>query len=99
VLRSQHAYRRHVRDRGPQLIVPAADDIDVARIMAEADTRHVTGSFFFDRPTCVSSMSARSKKSVSVAPRIRQVTVTPVSFISARSANENESTNAWCRYR
>ena len=39
-------------------------------------------------------MSARSKKSVSVAPGMRQVTVTPVSFSSARNANENESMNA-----
>jgi hypothetical protein len=36
-------------------------------------------------------MSARSKKSVSVAPGSRHVTVTPVSFSSARSAKEYES--------
>ena len=39
-------------------------------------------------------MSARAKKSVSVAPGIRQVTVTPVSLSSLRSAYENESMNA-----
>ena len=40
------------------------------------------GSSFLRWPTLVSSMSARSKNSVSVAPGIRQVTVTPVSFSS-----------------
>jgi hypothetical protein len=33
-------------------------------------------------------MPARSKKSVSVAPGIKQVTVTPLSFSSLRSAKE-----------
>src|SRR5215204_2679415 len=41
------------------------------------------GSSFFSVPTLVSIMSARSKKSVSVAPGIRQVTVTPLSLSSA----------------
>ena len=53
------------------------------------------GSSFSCVPTLVSSMSARRKNSVSVAPGIRQVTVTPVSFSSLRRANENESRNAF----
>ena len=40
----------------------------------------------FPVATLVSIMSARSKKSVSVAPGMRHVTVTPLSFNSARSA-------------
>jgi hypothetical protein len=43
-------------------------------------------------------MSARSKKSVSVAPGMRHVTVTPVPFSSAREANENESTKAFVAF-
>jgi hypothetical protein len=39
---------------------------------------------FFGVPTLVSSISARSKKSVSVAPGIRLVTVTPESLRCAR---------------
>jgi hypothetical protein len=53
-----------------------------------------TGSSFFDCPTFVSSIPARSKNSVSVAPGIRHVTVTPLSSSSARSANEKESMKA-----
>ena len=45
-------------------------------------------------PSFVSSKSARSKKSVSVAPGMRHVTVTPLSFNSCRGANEKESRNA-----
>jgi hypothetical protein len=52
------------------------------------------GLSFLPWPTLVSSMSARAKNSVSVAPDIRQVTVTPLSLISARSAKEKESRNA-----
>ncbi len=52
-------------------------------------------SSFLAVPTLVSIMSARSKKSVSVAPGIRQVTVTPVSFSSCRSAKEKLSRNAF----
>ena len=48
------------------------------------------GSSFLPCPILVSSMSARAKNSVSVAPGMRQVTVTPVSLSSARSANEKE---------
>ena len=55
-----------------------------------ADRREV--SFF---PHSVSIMSARSKKSVSLASGMRYVTVTPASFSSARRTNENESTNAF----
>jgi outer membrane receptor protein involved in Fe transport len=53
-----------------------------------------TGSSFFPCATFVSAMPARSKNSVSVAPGIRQVTVTSVSSNSERSANENESMKA-----
>src|SRR5688572_29762716 len=52
------------------------------------------GSSFFDCATLVSMRSARSKKSVSVAPGIRQVTVTPVSLSSLRSAKEKRSRKA-----
>src|SRR5438067_8772952 len=52
------------------------------------------GSSFLPAPIFVSTISARSKNSVSVAPGIRQVTVTPESFSSSRKAKENESMNA-----
>src|SRR5438477_3605622 len=55
----------------------------------------LAGSSFLLCPILVSSMLARSKKSVSVAPGIRQVTVTPEPLSSWRSANENESRNAF----
>ena len=57
-------------------------------------SRPSAGSSFFAWPILVSSMSARSKKSVSVAPGIRQVTVTPLSLSSWRSAKEKLSRNA-----
>ena len=41
------------------------------------------GSSFLACPTLVSSSSARWKNSVSVAPGLRQVTVTPLSLISS----------------
>src|SRR5437773_8403677 len=49
------------------------------------------GSSYFDVPMAVSIMPARSKNLVSVAPGIKQVTLTLVSRSSSRSANENES--------
>ena len=52
------------------------------------------GSSFFEVPTFVSIMSARSKNSVSVAPGMRQVTVMPDSFTSCLSAKEKESMKA-----
>jgi hypothetical protein len=45
------------------------------------------GSAFFDRPTLVSSISARRKNSVSVAPGVRQDTVT----LAARPEEANGS--------
>jgi len=53
------------------------------------------GSSFFAVPTFVSIMSARSKNSVSVAPGMRHVTETPLSFTSWRNANEKLSRNAF----
>lgn len=41
----------------------------------------------------MSRNSARSKNSVSVGPGISEVTVTPVSFNSLRSASENDWMN------
>ena len=52
------------------------------------------GSILASLPSPVSSMSARAKKLVSVGPGMRQVTVTPLSFSSLRSAHENESMKA-----
>ena len=49
---------------------------------------------FFPAPIFVSDIPARSKNSVSVAPGMRQVTVTPESLISLRSAHETESIKA-----
>ena len=51
------------------------------------------GSSLSEAPTFVSSMSARSKNTVSVGPGIREVTVTPVSLSSCRSASANDCTN------
>src|SRR4051794_23878306 len=51
------------------------------------------GSSCLPEPTFVSSMSARSKNSVSVGPGISDVTVTLVSFSSLRSARANDCTN------
>src|SRR4030095_3240837 len=49
-----------------------------------------------DRSSYQAYLRAR-KNSVSVAPGIKQVTVTPVSFNSLRNAKENESMNAFVR--
>ena len=53
------------------------------------------GSSFFACPTFVSSSSARWKNSVSVAPGLRHVTVTPLSLISWFSAAEKLSMKAF----
>ena len=58
----------------------------------EAVTRHVGGIVLVEAPTCVSSMSARSKNSVSTGPGISEVTLTPVSFSSFRSASAKDCT-------
>jgi hypothetical protein len=50
------------------------------------------GSSLSPAPSFVSSMSARSKNSVSVGPGMSDVTVTPVSFSSFRSASANDCT-------
>ena len=51
------------------------------------------GSSFSPAPTFVSRMSARSKNSVSVGPGMSDVTVTPVSSSSLRSASAKDCTN------
>src|ERR1700760_3621904 len=84
-----------VRGRGLHFVFHAADDAPFPFIIAlNPSLATVAGSSFLSAPTLVSSMSARLKKSVSVAPGIRHVTVTPVSRSSSRSAYENESRNA-----
>ena len=50
------------------------------------------GSSFSPAPTFVSRMSARSKNSVSVGPGMSDVTVTPVSSSSLRSASAKDCT-------
>jgi hypothetical protein len=76
--------------------VPAAHDIAFAiHHSLEASRGDIRGIILLTlADPLVSSMSARSKKSVSVAPGIKHVTVTPLSAISARSAKENESRKA-----
>ena len=53
------------------------------------------GSSLSAAPTLVSSMSARSKKLVSVGPGIKEVTVTPVSLSSLRIASAKDCTKAF----
>ena len=48
------------------------------------------GSSFSPAPTFVSSMSARSKNSVSVGPGMSRVMVTPVPFSSLRNARAKD---------
>ncbi|WP_243422561.1 hypothetical protein [Micromonospora globispora] len=60
---------------------------------SKASSATVRGSSFFPWPTRVSSMCARSKKFVSVGPGISDVTVTPVSLSSLRSASANDWLN------
>lgn len=68
----ERARRHDVRDRSLQLVLPARDTSPSLFIIAS-------------KPICAISaaiMSARSKKSVSVAPGMRHVTLTPVSSSS-----------------
>jgi len=73
-------------------------DADTARsspaIRASKPSRATSaGSSLSPAPTFVSSMSARSKNSVSVGPGISAVMVAPVSLSSLRSASANDCTN------
>src|SRR3954449_978296 len=90
------ACRRHQRDRPPAglLCQPMTTSPSPFIIASKPLRATIAGSSFFAVPSFVSSKSARSKKSVSVAPGMRHVTVTPLSFNSCRSANEKESRNA-----
>ena len=63
-------------------------------IASKPDLATSAGSSFACCQTVVSSMSARAKHSVSVAPGMRHVTVTPEGLSSARRAYENESMKA-----
>jgi hypothetical protein len=91
----EHTRRRDMCDRGLKLIVPPRDNVGLAPLMASNPVlATIAGSSFFCCPTLVSSIAARSKNSVSVAPRIRQVTVTPLFFNSWRNANEKLSRSA-----
>jgi hypothetical protein len=88
VLLGKHPCWSDVGDRRLQLVLPAAHDISCSLyhgfkpILATS-----AGSSFFAWPTLVSSMSARSKKSVSVAPGIGQVMVTPLSCLRRRQVS------------
>jgi len=55
----------------------------------------IRGSSFSACPTLVSSIPARSKNSVSVAPGIRHDTLTPEPSSSFRKAKENELMKAF----
>src|SRR5437868_2176926 len=92
----EHVRGSHQRDRRTQFVVPAGHNVALAaHHRLETLLGDLGGMSFLLCPILVSSMSARSKKSVSVAPGIRQVTVTPEPLSSWRSANENESRNAF----
>src|SRR3954471_16418334 len=68
VLFGEHASRGHVGDGSLQLVLPSAYDVPFSlHHCLEAGLGASAGSSFFAWPTFVSSMSARSKKSVSVA--------------------------------
>lgn len=60
---------------------------------SNASSATLRGSSLRPWPTRVSSMSARSKNSVSVGPGISEVTVTPLSFSSLRTPSANDCTN------
>jgi hypothetical protein len=86
---------RDIGDRRLDLVLMPATTSPSPRIIASNPVLATsTGSSFLVVPTSVSIMSARSKKSVSVAPGIRQVTVTSVFLSFSRSAKENELRNA-----
>jgi hypothetical protein len=62
-------------------------------IPSNACSATCAGSSLSPEPTFVSSMSARSKNSVSVGPGMSEVTVTPVSESSSRMARANACVN------
>jgi len=62
---------------------------------SKATLATTAGSAFRERPTHVSCIPARSYTPVSVTPGITQVTETPLSFNSYRSACVNEYKNAF----
>lgn len=76
------------------LCQPATTSPSPLIIALKPTSATIAGSSFFAWPTLVSCIPAVSKKSVSVAPGIKQVTVTPVPFSSWRNAKEKLSRNA-----
>ena len=79
MLLGRDARRHDVGDRGPQLVrQPDTTSPSPFIIASKPALATSAGSSFFAVPTLVSIMSARSKNSVSVAPGIKHVTVTPI---------------------
>jgi hypothetical protein len=92
----QHARGRDGRSHCRQLVLHAGHSVAFSfHHCLESCLRDVGWIVLLFRCNFVSSMSARAKKSVSVAPGIKHVTVTPDSFNSPRKAKENESMKAF----
>jgi hypothetical protein len=95
MLFSEDAGRGDVCNRRLQFVLPAADDIAVApHHGVEPDARHIRRIILRALPDlCVRHV--RTLEEIRFrSPGHEAVTVTPVSFSSARSAKENESTDA-----
>jgi hypothetical protein len=89
MLMRKDACRCHVGDCCLQLVLPAADDISFAvHHGVKADLGDLGRIILLCLSDRGAMRSARLKNSVSVAPGIRQLTVTPVSFNSSRNAKE-----------
>lgn len=95
VLLCQDARRCHRRYRRHHLVLEPAHHITFAiHHRVETDLRHINRIVLFLLSDLRVFHSRTLENSVSVAPGIRHVTVTPLSFSSARNANENESMKA-----
>ena len=91
----ERAGRSHGGKRGLKFVFPAGYDIALAlHHRLETDARNFGGVVLFRLTDFCIHHAGALKNSVSVAPGMRQVTVTPLSLSSFRSANANESMNA-----
>jgi len=91
MLSGEHGRRRYVCDLRLDLVLHAGDDVALAlHHGSKAGLGDIGGSILLGAADAGFDHAARSKNRVSVAPGIRQVTVTPLSRSSSRRAKENE---------